>query len=379
MTERALRGLKERARETILQEVKVTPEMRARLERRIRREAAPGAPTRSWRTGISAAVVAAAFLLVVGSAGLEQMAPPPTAPAEEQAEGDAAVPPLVERERPVRGGDTIPLTGPDPVKVSSFALQVKDQAGSLIDEFGNTILGPGPSGIPGVEARPGQKIVLNADYTLEVADAARTMQSLQEMAASSGGYVVEASLNQGENGSRAGRLLLRIPAAQFSGATAQLAGAGTVKHQRHWAQDVTDQHTDLQSRLTVLQEHEQKLQALALKAANFDEWLRLAREINEVRTQLEKLQGSLKQLENQVEYSTLNIGLIQPAPGTVAVEKGEGLWPQMMAAFGGSLAALGSLGRSLLIGLAGALPVLLPVGAVVTWLLLRRRRRQMAE
>jgi hypothetical protein len=152
---------------------------------------------------------------------------------------------------------------------------------------------------------------------------------------------------------------------------------GAVKQERQWTQDVTDQYADLEHRLAVLQEHEQKLQELALKAADFDEWLRLAKEINEVRLQVENLQGSLKQLANKVEYSTINVALVQPAPGTVAVQQGEGLWQQMIAAFSGSLAHLTSLGRSLLIGLAGALPVLVPLGALIAWGVLRLRRRRM--
>lgn len=116
-----------------------------------------------------------------------------------------------------------------------------------------------------------------------------------------------------------------------------------------------------------------------MQAANFDEWLRLAKEINEVRLQVENLQGSLQQLANKVEYSTLNIALVQPAPGTLAVQQGDGLWQQMVGAFGDSLRYLGSLGRSLLIALAGALPVLVPVAALGGWLLVRIRRRRMWE
>jgi hypothetical protein len=354
----------------MLQEIRVTPEMRARLAERIRREAAQGSAARPWWAMLSAAVVAAAFLLVVGSAALRSAAPPAASPAE--------VPPVAERQRPADAGDTIPLTGVNPATVTLKA-QVRDDAGNALTysvrDAGGAPVAPAPSGIPGVEARPGQQIVLNADYTLAVSDAQGAMQSLQEMAIASGGYVVEATLNQGEDGSWGGRLLLRIPSERFSEAIARVAGAGTVKHQRLWSQDVTDQHTDLESRLNVLQAHEQKLQELALKAANFEEWLRLAQEINAVRTQVEKLQGSLKQLANQVAYATLNIGLVQPPPGAVAVPKGEGLGPQMRAAFTGTLANLGSLGRSFLIGLAGAAPVALPAMAVAVWFWLRLRRR----
>lgn len=336
---------------------------------RIRREGAVGGPSRNWRMGISAAVVAVAFLLVVGQVDLT---PPPPATPQPPPE----IPPVTQPQtRPAGGGDTIPLPGQEVSRLTVKATLLDQSGNAVVFDADGYDVAPAPSGIPGVEARPGQKIVLNAEYTLEVADAHRAMEALQAMALNSGGYAVEATLNQDQSGAWAGRLLLRIPSAQFAGAASQVVGTGKVKHQRQWAQDVTDQYQDLESRLKVLQEHEQKLQELALKAANFDEWLRLAREINEVRIQLENLQGSLKQLANKVEYSTLNIGLIQPAPGAVAVEKGEGLGREMWASFTGSMTYLGSLGRSFLIGVAAVLPVVVPLALVTLWFLFRQRRR----
>lgn len=385
MSKPEIKGLKSFVQETVLRDLKVTPEMRARLERRIRREEAGRRTRPAWWVPAGATVVAAALLLVVGGSMWEQR---PPAPAEYEPLSVQAPPPV---QTPVRArpGQLFDLDS-GAVKVTVTDQAGRDEFGkavftrAVIDADGNAIMvspysaAPPSPGIPGVEARPGQKIVLNADYSLEVKAAHETMAALQAMTTASGGYVVEATLNQGEDDSWAGRLVLRIPADQFSGATARMAGFGKVKHQRQWTQDVTDQYVDLQSRLKVLKEHEQKLQELALKAANFDDWLRLARQINETRTQVENLQGSLNQLANRVEYSTLNIALVQPAPGRESVAKSDGLGRQMSAAFAGSIRSLGDLGGAFLVRLAGATPLLVPVGIAGGLLLLWLRRRRLA-
>lgn len=378
MSERQLKGLKEHAQATILREIRVTPEMRARLEQHIRREERGRGDRR--RPILSAALVACAFVLVVGPLAWQRYAPPPAA----EAPAGAEIPSFPERGGGAGYGNVIPLgTNSWPLKVTvtdkSANLSVTDAAGNITVTNQSGAAVPPATSIAGVEAKPGQKIVLNGEYTLEVSDASQALQTLQALAVGSGGYVVEAALNQGQDGSWAGRVVLRIPSEGFGEAAARVAEIGAVKHRRQWTQDVTDQYADLEHRLVVLKEHEQKLQELALQAASFDEWLRLVKEINEVRLQLENLQGSLQQLANKVEYSTFDIALIQPAPGTLAVQQGDGLWQQMTAAFGGSLSYLSSLGRSFLISLAGALPVLVPVAALGGWLLLRLRRRRLRE
>ncbi|MFZ5817930.1 MAG: DUF4349 domain-containing protein [Bacillota bacterium] len=380
MSERRVTGLKEVARATVLQELRVTPEMRARLERRIRR-LEPAAKRRSgWWLPAGATAVAAVLLLAVGlgrwgapeqgqplEGAPAQIPPPAPSAGAAKAAADADLIPLSDAY-----GNKVVITGSN-----VFTAQVQDQSGKVIEgQLSAKNAPPPPSGLPGVEARPGQRIVLNADYSLEVADAHGVMASLQAMTAAAGGYVVESTLNRGEDGSWAGRLVLRIPAERFSATTARMGEYGKVTHQRQWSQDVTDQYTDLESRLVVLQEHEQKLQELALQAANFDDWLRLAKQLNETRTQVERLQGQLKQLANRVEYSTLNIGLFQPAPGQESIGKEDGLGRQMSAAFAGSIRRMSEAGREALVALAGVLPLLVPVAILLVGLLLWLRRRR---
>jgi hypothetical protein len=433
-----LRGLREQAEATLFDGWGVTPELKRKLQRRIAEaeemeltgshtgEHPLTEPRRAswrkrttWRLWLGPVVAAACVALVVAGQLMPQLGGPTgtTEQAGQVAEGQApaaqapagapaTVPPPVSQvpgygqvvdqygdRMTVTKVDIAPITVPNQ-SAASLTAQVLDKSSAftvtngvgtnvtLTDANGNTV--PSESiTIPGIEAKPGQMIVLNAEYQLQVKDANAAMRDLQNLATGAGGYVIDAALNKGSDGSWAGRLTLRIPAGAYTGAIDRVRQAGEVKHERQWSQDVTDQYTDLEARVRIQQEYETKLTELAAKAETFEDWLKLTQQINETRAQIERMQGTLKQLGNQVQYSTVNVTLTQPAPDQPPAPaprpaSGQGLWPQMRWAFGESVRTLGGFGRDFLVGLAGVAPfiVLLTALAVVVAVALRGRRRR---
>ncbi|MGE5673845.1 MAG: DUF4349 domain-containing protein, partial [Mycobacterium leprae] len=303
----------------------------------------------------------------------------------EQATAPAPLPPLTPP-APAAAADGITLTdSPATLKVVVGDARGNVTFGStvtspILDQSGRAVSTAAGAGIPGVEARPGQKIVLNADYTLDVSDASQTMGHLQQMATAAGGYVVEATLAKGNDASYLGRLVLRVPSGAYTGAVDQVRQSGKVTQERQWTQDVSDRYSDLQARIALLQEMQGKLEELSLKAATFNDWLQLAKQLNETRAQIEQMQGNLKQLDNQVDYSTLTIALHQQAPGTVeqlAAPAAQGLGRQLGQTFTHSVGTLGHLGTVALIGLVAAVPFAVPLLlALVGLLWLWRRKRK---
>lgn len=382
-----LKGLKPYAEQTLFRDWGVSPLMREQLDRRIRREAKArpqseaSTRTRAWRGFMT--VAAAAAVLMIGQAALGPMQRPPQPAAQAVKPSSAQLPPpLVPQTAP--RPDALKLAVPQVTQVTSITAnsyvltaKVADAQGVAVttyDQAGSTLAA-------GVEAAPGRKIILNAELNLGATDAAKAMGDLQNMTAASGGYVVEATLTQGEDGSKAGRLVLRVPAGQYTGALERVRQAGEVKLERQYTQDVTDQFTDTETRAKILKEHEQKLEQLSLQAATFDNWLQLAKQINETRAQIESLEGSLKKLTNQVDYATLTITLTQPAPGQApAVKSDPGLWQQLGKAFGSSVGLLGQGGRQFLLAAAASLPFLVPLALLATLVaIIIRRRRSRSE
>jgi hypothetical protein len=418
---RALTDLRSTAQATLFADWRVTPELKAKLLQRIaaeagagegagaaagRREVAAPKARGPWvRRGATAAVAVAAVVAMVmlgqspefqngGRAEENKVqdqygapvdaAPAAAPPAMPQAPSAAKVPVVGKADVATvtvadAKGNAVSGALTQPVTLTAQIVDLKNQSPSVSFTSASATTTAGPT-VPATESQPGRKIILNAEYTLEVTDAVTAMQRLQNLAATTAGYMVDAALNKGQDGSWAGRLTLRLPSSLYNGAITEIRTIGEVKQERQWTQDVTDRYHDLEARIRIQQEYEQKLQELAAKASTFDDWMKLTQQINETRALIEQMQGSIKLLANQVEYSTINISFFQPAPDQVKPEPpapAKGLWPAMTRSFGRSLQWFGGLGRALLVGAAAFAPflvalLLLGLAALAVW---RRRMR----
>ncbi len=381
-------------------DLRVTPDMKERLFARIRtlEQLADPAPRPAvgagrWRRraviggwGTAAAAVLA-VALALGNPPADRapgMAPVAAQAARESAPAEAVVP-------------QVPLPAPAPapavadqygrtVKVTVAAADLDSAAArggrsQFTATVANGISIPAQT-LAGAEAQPGRKIIMNGSYSLRVADARGAVEQLRTLTAATGGYVAEATLNRDGSGTWRGRLVLRIPVAGFPGAVQQLGQIGEVESERQWSQDVTEQYMDLEQRVAILQEHEQRLRELAARAATFDDWNKVTGQINETRTQIENGLGRLKLLTNQVDYAILEVQVWQPSPAELPLPRETGaLLGQVQQAFVYSTRHLGSLGRRAVVGLARLAPyaaAVLPVAGLL-WLARWRRRSRNAD
>lgn len=224
-----------------------------------------------------------------------------------------------------------------------------------------------------------RKLILNADLGLEVTDARRAMGEIQRLAAVYRGYVADSQLSGTVESGWNARITLRMPAATFGEAYAELKKLGEVRNERQWTQDVTEEYIDLTARLKILQQHEATLVDLQTRAKTFEEWERLTYRLNDVRVQIESLQGRMRFLDNQVGYSTLNISLYQPPPGVDVKPAGpKTLGERMAEAFRDSAKAVWIFAEAMLVFVAAFLPVLgfLVVVGLVVLILVRSFRRR---
>lgn len=373
MTEhRGLTGLRAAAEETLLADLRVTPELKAQVLSRIAAGAAapPPAhrPTRRRLDGAGWAVAAVATLVLVALAANQPggLLPVRRESAHQAAMSDA-------------GGNAVDSYDLAPQGAQAAgAPKLAISAASTGSQVSVRLTDQNGARVPGAaEVQPGQKIIVNGEYGLEVKDVREAVDRLRSLTTAAGGYVAEASIDSNPGAAAHARLVLRIPSAGFAGATQELRSVGQVRHEREWTQDVTDQYMDLEHRIGIQQEQEKRLRELATKAASFDDWNKLTTQMNETRAQVENMQGRFKLLRNQVDYAIVTVTLQQPGPGQVSLlPNNPTLTQQLGQSFVRSWHALTALGRRTVVGLAGLVPwalVLLPVAAVA-WLLWRRRR-----
>jgi len=80
--------------------------------------------------------------------------------------------------------------------------------------------------------------------------------------------------------------------------------------------DVTSEFLDMQARLKTKKELENRYLELLKKATKISEMLEIERSANNLRSEIESIEGQLKYLNNQVDYSTLTISFYEKTPGT---------------------------------------------------------------
>ena len=216
------------------------------------------------------------------------------------------------------------------------------------------------------------KIIRDGKVSVVVPD--RSFQenedALTSIAVSYGGFVLSSSTR----GERSGTFVLRIPAKRFDAALGEIRALGEVRSQQVTGNDVTAEFIDFQARLQLLQERRTLLSQLSGRATTTDEILRFARLIDEVQLQIERMQGQIRFINDQVAEATLRVTLTERnAPETEAAPDIEN--PNLAASFDLGVQGFLRIVGAVIVGLGYLIP--LTVIAAVIWLvvtLVRRRR-----
>jgi hypothetical protein len=162
-----------------------------------------------------------------------------------------------------------------------------------------------------------RKIIRNADLTLEVGAPAEVQRKITSIAESVGGFVVtsESKLRQvGDSKQELEvNLVIRVPATQFGSAMDQIRSTGSrVLQEKMTGQDVTEEFIDLEARIKTQKALELQFLEIMTQASKVPDALEVQRQIAEVRTEIEKLEGRKRFLENRASLSTITVTLQSP-------------------------------------------------------------------
>lgn len=148
------------------------------------------------------------------------------------------------------------------------------------------------------------------DYRTARNDLASTTRSL-------GGYVDSETSDRHtrENASwTTGTVVLRVPAENYGQLLDAAEAAGTVEEKETKTRDVTDRVVDLKARLRNLKAQRDRLRDLYDSANETEAILRVGDRLSEVQGEIERVEGQLQVLQNQVGYSTVRVRLEEEPP-----------------------------------------------------------------
>ncbi len=171
-----------------------------------------------------------------------------------------------------------------------------------------------------------------------------------------------------------GKLRARLPKKSLGDFKADLTGLGNMTSENTYKEDVTKSYRDTESRLKVLTTKEERILALLEKAEKLEDIIALEDQLTDLIYDKEQLQSSLLTMDDQVEYSTININIREVAKLSDKENLETGFGTRIKNAFNNSLYGFNIGIQNFIIWLIYALPFIV-ILAIFLYILYRIVKR----
>jgi hypothetical protein len=157
-------------------------------------------------------------------------------------------------------------------------------------------------------------VIKNASLSIVVEEPGTSIEVISKMALDLGGFVVSSNLyrTQTANGLEVpqANITIRVPADTLDQALAEIkSGAGEILSENVSGQDVTQEYTDLESRLRNLERAEGQLTEIMEQAWDTEDVLSVYNRLVEVQEQIELIKGQMKYYEQSAALSAISINI----------------------------------------------------------------------
>lgn len=240
--------------------------------------------------------------------------------------------------------------------------------------------GAGGANPAGLASQLDRKIIQTSTLQIEASEVSKRFEDAGNIAASAGGFIASSSF--GNNGdSQTASITIRVPADQYQRVLIELRKLGDVKSEQSGTTEVTEEYTDLQSRVKNLRAVEAQYAEFLGRAQNIQEVLTVQDRLNSTRAEIDQVQGRINLLDKQTELSTVTVHLGPPVVAKPEPKAATGSRSPLETArdsFGASIVVLTALAAA---GLAVAAFSwwLVPVVAVVIYIGRRQMRPDRAR
>ncbi|MYL32269.1 DUF4349 domain-containing protein [Pontibacillus yanchengensis] len=228
-------------------------------------------------------------------------------------------------------------------------------------------------------------IIYNADISIKTREYNPFYQKLEQLIQKHKGYIVNSSVNKGDNEKTNATVKLRVPKENFYPFVNGLSPiSGSITNKDISGRDVTEDYVDLESRLKAKQKVEERLLSFMDQAEETEQLLQVSKDLERVQEEIEVIQGKMNYLENQSDYSTVTLH-IQETKVVVSNSESNDLqtWTKTKQAFHQSVDGLQKFLSFLTVALIGYSPIiillLLVVGSIIGLRIWRKKRQQIND
>ncbi len=150
-----------------------------------------------------------------------------------------------------------------------------------------------------------RRLVRTGDLAVSVESLERTSPEVERLIKEAGGFVERSTATKGSSV----WLQCRVPATQLDRVMDSIANLGSEERRSVSAADVTEQYTDLETRLRNNLALRDRLQELLQRASDIEDVLAIEKELNRIQSEIETTQAQFNRIKSEVELSALSINL----------------------------------------------------------------------
>jgi len=167
---------------------------------------------------------------------------------------------------------------------------------------------------PSESAQASKKIIKNGGINFQSKDVTVDYQAILEMLPAFDAYIENENQSK-EYDQLVNTLTVRVPAEKYDSLFNSIVGIA-YRLESKWSniQDVTAQFYDLQQRITNKKALEARYLDLLRQTSNIKDILEIERSLNEIRTEIESMEGQFKYLNAQISLSTINLRFYEILP-----------------------------------------------------------------
>ncbi len=246
----------------------------------------------------------------------------------------------------------------------------------------------GSLNLPTQAADLSEKIIYSADASIETKEFDKSVAAVQALVERCGAFLESSSVSgnsyrtefYGGTSYRSAQFVIRVPVAAFTDMTGSLETLGNVTYFRTYTENITVRFTDTQARLDACRIEQERLMEMLKKADYVGDMLEIERYLTDVRYEIESLESTLRNWQNQVDYSTVTVSLSEVEELTRIEQPNRSYWQRMSDGFKRSMEDVGEFFQDLFMGMVLGLPSFLIIAAVavavffIVRALVRRRK-----
>ncbi len=162
--------------------------------------------------------------------------------------------------------------------------------------------------LPAVD--PNRKIIYTARVSVKVEDFGPLPEQVNRLVEQFGGYVSATNVDRMQGTRRSGSWTIRVPVDRYREFLSSVSGLGVPESMTEDAQEVTEEFLDLEARITSSRKLEEQISKLLEKdSSKIEDLIAVERELSRVRLEIERMEGRIRYLQNQVGMSTVYLNV----------------------------------------------------------------------